>query len=124
MDKKEGIKWLELALTIVIFVLHYEAFPILKSIATMITTGTYVGYLIIMPGLLHATFTGAPVSADLNLYFMVVGGALYIISGILSFDYYNNVLGDSTYMNTGLVKSGLSVINGVTFVVDIAINSR
>jgi len=53
------------ALTIIIFVLHYNSFPGGDVTSIMITTGTYVGYVIILAGIFIGLFTGTPISSRL-----------------------------------------------------------
>lgn len=53
------------ALTIIIFVMHYNSFPGGDATSVMITTGTYVGYVIILAGIFLGLFTGTPISSRL-----------------------------------------------------------
>ncbi|VVC34480.1 Hypothetical protein CINCED_3A007181 [Cinara cedri] len=118
------IKFLELALTIIIFVLHYNSFPGGNVSTVMITTGTYVGYVIILAGIFIGLFTGTPISSKLDMFYVLIGAALYISSGVMSYTYYDGFTLKSSYVTTGMTKAWLSILNGVVFVVDAAFTYR
>lgn len=118
------IKFLEIALTIIIFVLHYNSFPGGDTTSVMITTGTYVGYVIILAGIFIGLFTGTPISARLDMFYVLIGAALFIASGVMSYNYYSGYALKSSYVNTGLTKAWLSILNGIVFVVDAAFTYR
>ncbi|KAL4120534.1 hypothetical protein QTP88_013206 [Uroleucon formosanum] len=118
------IKFLELALTIIIFVLHYNSFPGGDVTSIMITTGTYVGYVIILIGIFIGLFTGTPISSRLDMFFVLIGAALFIVSGAMSYNYFNGFQFKSSYVNIGLSKAWFSIFNGVVFVVDAAFTYR
>ncbi|XP_050431959.1 uncharacterized protein LOC126840338 [Adelges cooleyi] len=118
------IKFLEVALVVIIFALHYNSFPGGDVTSIMITTGTYVGYVIILAGIFIGLFTGTPISARLDMFYVLIGAALYIAAGVMSYNYFNNQLVKTSYVNTGMTKAWLSILNGVVFVVDAAFTYR
>ncbi|XP_050538778.1 uncharacterized protein LOC126904098 [Daktulosphaira vitifoliae] len=127
LSKLTIIKFLEIALTLIIFVLHYYSFPNGgENGEIMIITGTYVGYVIILAGILIGIFTGTPISSKLDMLFVLIGAALYILSGVLSYKFFNNywIGNSSSYVSTGMTKAWLSVINGIVFIVDAVFTYR
>ncbi|XP_050538779.1 uncharacterized protein LOC126904099 [Daktulosphaira vitifoliae] len=119
------IKFVEIALTIIIFALHYNSFPSTADIShSMITTGTYVGYVIVLLGIFIGLFTGTPISARLDMFYVLIGAALYITAGVMSYNYFSGSLVKGSYHNTGMTKAWLSILNGIIFVVDAAFTYR
>lgn len=58
------------------------------------------------------------------MFYVLIGAALYIASGVISYNYYNGFALKSSYVNTGMTKAWVSIINGVVFVVDAAFTYR
>lgn len=59
-----------------------------------------------------------------DMFFVLIGAALYIASGVMSYNYYNTFALKSSYVNTGMTKAWLSILNGIVFVVDAAFTYR
>ncbi|XP_025410711.1 uncharacterized protein LOC112683770 [Sipha flava] len=118
MVSNKTIKCVELGMAVFIFALHYESFAVFMTVFnSMLTTGTYVGFVIILAAVVFGLFTDAPVSIPVDLIFTVAGAALYLWAGLISYNYFNGVA-SSTFSDTGLVKSMLSIANGIVFVID------
>jgi hypothetical protein len=66
-----------------------------------------------------------------DIFFSIVGGILFILSGIFILQFWNDTgLGSfkgwvsKDDKNTGIVKGSLSIINGIVFFVDVVFTFR
>ncbi|OXU25786.1 hypothetical protein TSAR_010909, partial [Trichomalopsis sarcophagae] len=82
----------------------------------MLTTGTYCGYVIILVGLFAGGVMGTPVNRRVDLFFSLVGCALFIASGAVVIDNHQHESGE--YFNKQMAKASISIIEGVLFFVD------
>ncbi|XP_076169014.1 uncharacterized protein LOC143147560 [Ptiloglossa arizonensis] len=118
------IKFLELLIVCVLIGLHYNSFNATSQHTTMITIGTFGGYLIILVGLFAGSLMGTPVNRRVDLFFSLIGCALFIVAGALNIDYFSNMVHRSSFRDTGLAKGSISIIEGVLFLVDAFLTFR
>lgn len=58
------------------------------------------------------------------MFYVLIGAALFIASGVMSYNYFSGTVVKTSYTNTGITKAWLSIINGIVFVVDAAFTYR
>lgn len=90
----------------------------------MITMGTFGGYIIILVGLFAGNVMGTPVNRRVDLFFAVVGCALFIIAGALNIDFFSKLAYKSSFRDTGLAKGSISIIEAALFLVDAFLTFR
>lgn len=110
------IKFLEFVLAAVCVGLHYHSFVDTQT-ALMLASATFGGYLIITCGVLSGHVLGTPVNRRIDIYFCLLGCMLFIASGSLEVQYFQN-MGKSTTRDYGLAKAAVAIINGIFFLVD------
>ncbi|XP_003425760.1 uncharacterized protein LOC100678806 [Nasonia vitripennis] len=108
------IKFFELLLACILIGLHYHSQTYGHEM--MLTTGTYCGYVIILVGLFAGGVMGTPVNRRVDLFFSLVGCALFIASGAVVIDNHQHESGES--FNKHMAKASISIIEGVLFFVD------
>ncbi|XP_025990832.1 uncharacterized protein LOC105195395 [Solenopsis invicta] len=118
------IKLLELVLVCILIGLHYHSFNAGDQPTAMITMGTFGGYLIILVGLFIGSVMGTPVNRRVDLFFSLIGCALFIAAGSLNIDFFQKMGWKSTFRDTGLAKGSLSIIEGIVFLVDAFLTFR
>ncbi|EFN64937.1 hypothetical protein EAG_15298, partial [Camponotus floridanus] len=106
--------------------LHYNSFNSGDQHTSMITMGTFGGYLIILVGLFIGSVMGTPVNRRVDLFFSLIGCALFIAAGSLNIDFFQKLstYRSSSFRDTGLAKGSLSIIEGVIFLVDAFLTFR
>ncbi|KZC13824.1 hypothetical protein WN55_05728, partial [Dufourea novaeangliae] len=104
--------------------LHYHSFNIGTQHTAMITMGTFGGYLIILVGLFAGSIMGTPVNRRVDLFFALVGCALFIVAGALNIDQFSNLTRKDSFRDTGLAKGSISIIEGVLLLVDAFLTFR
>ena len=110
------IKFLEFALAAVCLGLHYHSFQDTQT-ALMLASATYGGYLIITCGVFAGHLAGTPINRRIDIYFCLLGCALFIASGSLEVQWFQDK-GKSSIRDYGLAKAALAIINGIFFLVD------
>ncbi|KAL0116498.1 hypothetical protein PUN28_009870 [Cardiocondyla obscurior] len=118
------IKFLELILVCILIGLHYNSFNAGDQHTAMITMGTFGGYLIILVGLFIGSVMGTPVNRRVDLFFSLIGCALFIAAGALNIDYFQKLVHKSAFRDTGLAKGSISIIEGIVFLVDAFLTFR
>ncbi|RLU19388.1 hypothetical protein DMN91_007945 [Ooceraea biroi] len=118
------IKFFELLLVCILIGLHYHSFNAGDQHTAMITMGTFGGYLIILVGLFIGSVMGTPVNRRVDLFFSLIGCALFIAAGSLNIDYFQKLVHKSQFRDTGLAKGSLSIIEGIIFLVDAFLTFR
>ncbi|XP_015436590.1 PREDICTED: uncharacterized protein LOC107191950 [Dufourea novaeangliae] len=118
------IKFLELLIVCILIGLHYHSFNIGTQHTAMITMGTFGGYLIILVGLFAGSIMGTPVNRRVDLFFALVGCALFIVAGALNIDQFSNLTRKDSFRDTGLAKGSISIIEGVLLLVDAFLTFR
>lgn len=80
-------------------------------------TGTFCGFIVI----LIATFAGFILRADINkrfdIFFSLIGGALFITSGVMIIEAWEHSFRTRT-RDLAILKGTISIINGVLCVLD------
>ncbi|KAK2585058.1 hypothetical protein KPH14_008576 [Odynerus spinipes] len=112
------IKFFELVLVCILIGLHYNSFNAGDQHTAMITMGTFGGYLIILVGLFAGSVMGTPVNRRVDLFFSLVGCALFIAAGALNIKYFSDLVYRSSFRDTGLAKGSISIFQGVLFLID------
>ncbi|XP_076291728.1 uncharacterized protein LOC143214487 [Lasioglossum baleicum] len=118
------IKFLELLVACILIGLHYHSFNAGNQHTAMITMGTFGGYIIILVGLFAGNVMGTPVNRRVDLFFAVVGCALFIITGALNIDLFSKIAYKSSFRDTGLAKGSISIIEAALFLVDAFLTFR
>ncbi|XP_043264679.1 protein snakeskin-like [Colletes gigas] len=118
------IKSLQLLVVCVLIGLHYHSFNVGTIYSAMFTMGTFGGYLIILVGLCAGNLMGTPVNRRVDLFFSLIGCALFIVVGALNIDYFLNLGYRSSFRDTGLAKGSISIIEGALLLVDSILTFR
>lgn len=111
------IKFLELALTCICVGLHHKTFNANDIHEQMIITGCFVGYIIILIGGFAGHLMSTPISRRIDIFFCLVGCAMFVASGAFTIQYFENMRSGET-RNTGLAKAAMAIINGALFLLD------
>nr|XP_012226718.1 PREDICTED: uncharacterized protein LOC105674752 [Linepithema humile] len=117
------VKFLELLLVCILIGLHYNSYNGGDPHTAMIITGTICGYLIILVGLFIGSVMGTPVNRRVDLFFSLIGCALFIAVGALNIDYFQKQY-KTSFRDTGLAKGSLCIIEGIIFLVDAFLTFR
>ncbi|XP_057324007.1 protein snakeskin-like [Microplitis mediator] len=112
------IRLLELAIVCAIIGLHWHSENYGDLPTRFISTGTVGGYLIILVGLFAGGLMGTPVNRRVDLFFSLVGCVLFVASGALVIDAFNQIAYKSAERDRGLARGSLCVIEGALFLVD------
>ncbi|KAJ2945960.1 hypothetical protein O0L34_g4878 [Tuta absoluta] len=115
------IKFLELALTCACVALHYHSYNADVDIG-MLVTGTFVGYLIIFAGAAAGYVLQHPSHKRIDIFYSLVGCALFIASGGVIIDRFQGTKGE--YANKQLAKASLAIINGAVLLLDAVFTQR
>uniref|UniRef100_T1E390 Putative membrane protein n=1 Tax=Psorophora albipes TaxID=869069 RepID=T1E390_9DIPT len=117
------IKFLELALTISCVALHYKSLGETDELTIMLVAGTFVGYTIILIGLFAGYLLSNPINKKIDLFFSLLGCAMFIASGVLILQAWESGFKtDRRRMAIG--KGSLAIINGVLFFIDAVFTFR
>jgi uncharacterized membrane protein YjjP (DUF1212 family) len=97
----------------------------------MLINGTFVGYSIILVGLFAGFLMNTPINKRIDLFFSIVGCALFITCGVLILQYWNDttsgkIIGfaSNDRKSVGVTKGAIAIINGVLFLVDVVFTFR
>ncbi|KAF5302513.1 hypothetical protein FQR65_LT00885 [Abscondita terminalis] len=104
------------ALTVACVGLHYKSITGLKD-TDFISAGAFCGFLVILIGLFAGHLMGTPVNRRIEIFFCLVGCALFVAAGALNIDYFDDYR-KGEYRNYGLAKASLAIINGALFLID------
>jgi len=126
------IKLLELIVTLTCLGLHYNSFgEVVDRHSVLIINGTFVGFTIILVGLFAGYIMNTPINKRIDLFFSVIGCALFITSGVLILQYWNDTVGgkftgwvSKDDKTLGVTKGSLAIINGILFLVDFVFTFR
>uniref|UniRef100_A0A2M4AKU3 DUF7775 domain-containing protein n=2 Tax=Nyssorhynchus TaxID=44543 RepID=A0A2M4AKU3_9DIPT len=111
------IKFLELALAITCVILHYKSLGERDDTTKLLTAGTFVGYSVILIALFAGYLLGNPLNKKLDLFFSLIGCAMFIASGVLILKEWENAWSTDT-KKIAITKGSLAVTNGVLFFFD------
>ncbi|KAK0090222.1 hypothetical protein PV325_002292 [Microctonus aethiopoides] len=112
------IKFFELILVCIIIGLHWHSFKYTDNMTQFISAGTAGGYLIIFIGLFAGGIMGTPVNRRIDLFFSLVGCALFVASGALVIQAFDKLVHRSDFRDKGLARGSLCVIEGALLLVD------
>jgi len=100
----------------------------LALIHPLLTAGTFVGFAIILGILIIALVINHPVEKRLDMIISIVGVCLFMASGAVIIDYYNNTTTlfnlNKEYKNYGLALGSMAIIDAVVFLVDLVFTFR
>lgn len=123
ISKVSILKFLEIALAITCIGLHLHSFAARDENEQLVICGTFLGFLVILIGIFVGMFTGEPVGKKVDIFFSLAGCALFVASGALSIQFFDNMYkGD--LRDKGLAKGSLAIINGVFFLLDAVFTFR
>lgn len=111
------VKFLELALTLSCVGLHYKSMGESDEMTRLLVAGTFVGYTIILVGLFAGYLLGEPISKKIDLFFSLLGCAMFIASGVLILQEWESGFKNDR-RRLAISKGALAVINGVLFFFD------
>jgi hypothetical protein len=117
------VKFLELLIVCILIGLHYHSNSVYNVHTEMLTMGTFGGYLIILIGLFAGALMSTPINRRLDLFFSVLGVALFITVGALNIDFFERFQ-RSEMRNIGLAKGSISIIEGALFLCDAFLTYR
>ncbi|XP_023711236.1 uncharacterized protein LOC111866485 isoform X1 [Cryptotermes secundus] len=119
------LKFLELALAIICLALHYHSQTGSSSFhELMIISAAFGGYIVILVGILTGIFTGQPINKRIDIFYSLVGCALFIAAGSFVIQYFDGYYGSKETRNIGLSKGAMAIITGVVFLVDSVLSFR
>jgi hypothetical protein len=110
------IKFLELALAVTCMGLLYKS-PSNDWETDMLSTVAFGGYIIILVGGFAGYLMSTPFNKRIDIFYSLVGCALFIAAGSLNIKIYNP-RARSEWRDYGLAKSSLAIINGALFLLD------
>ncbi|CAH0579377.1 unnamed protein product [Chrysodeixis includens] len=110
------------ALTCSCVALHYKSYNT-DADTGMLVTGTFVGYLIIFAGAAAGYIMQTPSHKRIDIFYSLVGVALFIASGALIIDRYQHGY-KSDFRDMNLAKASLSIINGAVLLIDAVLTQR
>lgn len=117
------IKFLELAVTISCCVLHYKSLRETDEMTIMLVAGTFVGFTIILIGLFAGYLMSNPINKKIDLFFSLLGCAMFIASGVLILQQWDNAFKTET-RRIAISKGSLAIVNGVLFFFDAVFTFR
>ncbi|XP_045772353.1 uncharacterized protein LOC123872213 isoform X1 [Maniola jurtina] len=135
------IKFLELALTCSCVALHYHSYNAEADVG-MLVTGTFVGFLIIFAGAAAGYVMQTPSHKRIDVFYSLVGVALFVASGAVIIDKYQHPTisetlqnriysvfryqhaSKSDWTNKNLAKASLAIINGAILLFDAVLTQR
>ncbi|XP_069691333.1 uncharacterized protein [Periplaneta americana] len=125
MSRVHMLKFVELALTVICVALHYHSNEgrSFEFYEFMITCAAFGGYLVILIGVLVGIFTSTPINKRIDIFYSLVGCALFIAAGSFVIEHYDHYPKGKT-RDTGLSKGAMAIINGVVFFVDALLSFR
>ena len=133
--------------------LHYNSMGEHSDLHTiMLINGTFVGFSVILIGLFAGYLMNTPINKRigmfnicselknkilkfcniiLDLFYSLVGCAMFITSGVLIIQFWNDSVGgkvigwaSSDRKNLGITKGSLAIVNGILFLVDVVFTFR
>lgn len=120
-------KFLELIITITCLTLHYKSSGESQH-TLLLASGTFVGYTIILVGLFAGYLLSTPINKRIDIFFSLIGCVLFIATGALIIQEWNDDLIHSTFKTEArklaLTKGGLAIVNGIIFFCDVIFTFR
>ncbi|KAL1497655.1 hypothetical protein ABEB36_008577 [Hypothenemus hampei] len=116
------IKFLELTIALVCIGLHHKTQTGDWNVDTL-SAIAFGGFIIILVGGFAAYLISAPINKKIDIFYSLVGCAIFVAAGALNIKHYENLWKGET-RDYGLSKGSLAVINGVFFLLDALITWR
>lgn len=111
------VKFLELAVTISCVALHYKSLGEKDELTIMLVSGTFVGFSIILIGLFAGYMMGNPINKKIDIFFSLIGCAMFIASGVLILQEWESGF-KTERRRLAISKGSLAIVNGVLFFFD------
>lgn len=111
------VKFLELAVTISCVALHYKSLGETDELTIMLVSGTFVGFSIILIGLFAGYMMGNPINKKIDIFFSLIGCAMFIASGVLILQAWESGF-KTERRRLAISKGSLAIVNGVLFFFD------
>lgn len=118
------VKFLELALAIACVVLHYKSLGEREATTQLLTSGTFVGYSVILIALFAGYLLSNPINKKLDVFFSLIGCAMFIASGVLILREWENSIWNTDTKKIAIAKGSLAIVNGVLFLFDAVFTFR
>jgi hypothetical protein len=114
------VKFLELVVAIVILGLLYKNGNTGNTEIDLITDGAVVGFIVILIGGFSGHMLSSPITKRIDVFYCLVGCALFIAAGALNIKHYDNqsFLASKERRDYGLAIAGLCIVDGVIFLLD------
>lgn len=111
------VKFLELAVTISCVALHYKSLGETDELTIMLVSGTFVGFSVILIGLFAGYMMGNPINKKIDIFFSLIGCAMFIASGVLILQAWESGF-KTERRRLAISKGSLAIVNGVLFFFD------
>ncbi|XP_017152351.1 uncharacterized protein LOC108162231 [Drosophila miranda] len=108
------VKFLELGFAVACLVLHFYSFNDRDIMTSFLATGTFTGYIIVVIGVFAGVLMRAPIHKRIDIFFSVMGCALFVASGVFIIEAWEFSFRTRT-RDLALIKASLSIVNGVLF---------
>uniref|UniRef100_A0A182LZ15 MARVEL domain-containing protein n=1 Tax=Anopheles culicifacies TaxID=139723 RepID=A0A182LZ15_9DIPT len=105
------------ALAIACLILHYKSLDERDDLTKLLAAGTFVGYSVILVALFCGYMMSELISKKLDVFFSLIGCAMFIASGVLILKEWENAWSTDT-KKLAISKGSLAVTNGVLFFFD------
>ncbi|XP_030566062.1 uncharacterized protein LOC115766316 isoform X1 [Drosophila novamexicana] len=102
------------AFSIACLVLHFYSFNDRDIMTSFMATGTFTGYIIVVIGVFAGVLMRAPIHKRIDIFFSVLGCALFVASGVFIIEAWEFSFRTRT-RDLALIKASLSIVNGVLF---------
>jgi uncharacterized membrane protein len=124
VNKISAIKFFELLITLACLFLHYKSMAETGRETVLLLAGTYVGFTIILIALFAGYLLNTPSNKRIDIFISIIGCALFIACGVKVIDIWNDTFFKTDERTMALSKGGLSIVNGVLFLVDVFFTFR
>ncbi|XP_058985382.1 uncharacterized protein LOC131805780 [Musca domestica] len=108
------VKFLELGFAIACLVLHYYSFDDRDIATSLLATGSFSGYIIVLVGVFVGAMMRAHIHRRIDIFFSIMGCALFIASGVFVIEAWEYSFRTRT-RDLALIKASLAIVNGVLF---------
>ncbi|XP_037935627.1 uncharacterized protein LOC119671587 isoform X1 [Teleopsis dalmanni] len=108
------VKFLELGFAIACLTLHFYSFNDRDIVTSFLATGTFTGFIIVVVGVFAGVLMRAPIHKRIDIFFSVLGCALFVTSGVFIIESWEYTFRTRT-RDLALIKAALSIVNGVMF---------
>ncbi|XP_022831202.1 uncharacterized protein LOC111359786 isoform X2 [Spodoptera litura] len=117
------IKLCELMLTVACLTLHHYSYDLTDIPTLMLCSGTYVGYVVVLSGEIVGEMLFAPLDLVQDMYFGMLGVALFSVSGglVLSARVRTSVYPRTGDSNAAILAASLALLNAVFMLFDLSL---